>query len=283
MTTVKPFAAALRRELREARPRPTRAAFWAALCSLLLYAVWRHLTYMSMVDMLVYRAEGAAVLHGQDLYAIRVSSWSLPATYPPFAAMLFTPTALLAVPVLRILVTAGNVLLLAVLAYQSCRLVRWPSAGLRPAVVLLAAGFGVWLEPVFNTLRYGQINLLLAVLVLADLQRPDGSRGKGVLIGLAAGIKITPAFFAVYLLLSGRPRAALNAALSCAATVAIGALVLPRASWDFWTANLWDTRRVGKEYIVDNQSLRGAIDRLLHTRTRASACWWPPPSCWCSA
>ena len=252
------------RSLREAPRRPTLVALWLSLGSLLTYAVVRHLVHVTMVDIVVYRAEGGAVVHGHDLYNLRVGTWGLPATYPPFAAMLFAPICWIPVPLLRPLVTLGNLALLGAFGQLSGLLADWPRRALRPPLVLLVIGFGVWLEPVFTTLRYGQINLLIGVLVLYDLTRADTWRGKGVAVGLATAIKITPGLVVLYLLLSGRPRAAVTAALTCAGTVLIGALVLPHASLEFWTRDLYQTGRVGKEYIVDNQSLRGMVDRALH-------------------
>ncbi|MDH6577149.1 glycosyltransferase 87 family protein [Kitasatospora sp. MAP5-34] len=253
------------RALREAPRRPLARAGAVALFSLLAYAVLRHLVGTSMVDMVVYRAEGAAVAHGHDLYALRVTQWNLPATYPPFAAMLFVPTTWVGVGLLRVVVTAGNVVLLGLLAHLSFKLVGWPRRELRPVGVVLVAGLGVWLEPVFTTLRYGQINLVLACLVLWDLTRPDGRRSKGLAIGIAAGIKLTPGLFAVYLLITGRVRAAFVAGFTFLVTFAIGGLVLPDATWGFWTKYLYDSSRVGRTEVVDNQSVRGAFARLLHT------------------
>ena len=251
--------------LREAPRRETRIAFLVGLGSLVVYALVRHLVGVSMVDMVVYRAEGSAVAHGGNLYDIRVSEWKLPATYPPFAAMLFTPTAWLPVGPLRVLVTAGNLVVLGAFGYLSAVLAGWPRKAMRPALVFLAVGLGVWLEPVFTTLRYGQINLLLGVLVLYDLTRPDSRRSKGVAIGIAAAIKLTPGLFAVYLLISGRGRAAVTAGLTCLGTMLLGFALLPGASKAFWTRYVFDTSRVGKEYIVDNQSLRGLVERAMHT------------------
>ncbi|MFF2141298.1 glycosyltransferase 87 family protein [Kitasatospora sp. NPDC058190] len=253
------------RALREAPRRPLLAASAVALLSLVVYAVVRHFVHTSMVDMIVYRAEGAAVANGTDLYALRVTEWNLPATYPPFAAMLFVPTTWFPVPFLRIAITLGNLGLLALLAHLSFKLVGWPRRELRPIGVVLVTGIGVWLEPVFTTLRYGQINLALACLILWDLTRSDGHRSKGVAIGIAAGIKLTPGLFAVYLLITGRVRAAFTAGLTFLGTFLIGALFLPDATWGFWTKYLYDSSRVGKTEIVDNQSLRGAFARLLHT------------------
>ncbi|MER5636340.1 glycosyltransferase 87 family protein [Kitasatospora sp. NPDC002227] len=251
--------------VREAPRRPMTIAASLAVFSLLTYAIVRHLIGTSMVDMIVYRAEGAAVSDGHDLYALRVTEWNLPATYPPFAAMLFVPTTWLGVGVLRVVVTLGNLGLLAVLAHLSFKLTGWPRRELRPVGVVLVTGLGVWLEPVFTTLRYGQINLALACLVLWDLTRADGHRAKGVAIGIAAGIKLTPGLFAVYLLITGRVRAAFVAGATFLATFALGAVTLPDATWGFWTKYLYDSSRVGRTEIVDNQSVRGAVARLLHT------------------
>ncbi|MFD0347659.1 hypothetical protein ACFQ0M_19720 [Kitasatospora aburaviensis] len=70
------------RALREAPRRPLLAVSAVALLSLVVYAVVRHFVHTSMVDMVVYRAEGAAVADGGDLYGLRVTEWNLPATYP---------------------------------------------------------------------------------------------------------------------------------------------------------------------------------------------------------
>jgi alpha-1,2-mannosyltransferase len=255
---------AVRDAVREAPRRQLRNAVLIAVGSLLCYAVVRHFIGTSMVDMIVYRAEGAAVANGHDLYALRVTQWNLPATYPPFAAMLFVPTTWFPVPVLRIAITLANLALLGLTALLAFRLVGWPRRELRPAGVVLVAGLGVWLEPVFTTLRYGQINLILICLVLWDLTTPDHRKWKGIGIGIAAGMKLTPGFFAVYLLLTGRIRAAFVAGLTFLATFGLGALVLPDATWGFWTKYLYDSSRVGKTEIVDNQSLRGAAARFLH-------------------
>ncbi|MEV5941618.1 glycosyltransferase 87 family protein [Streptomyces sp. NPDC051994] len=215
-----------------------------------------------MADALVYRAEGAAVAHGTDLYGFTVTEWHLPATYPPFAALLFVPTAWLPLPVLKALFAVGNAALLALLVQLSCRF-----AGLKPplAYVLAATAAGIWLEPVFQTLLFGQVNLALVCLVLWDLSRPTGAAGRGFAVGVAAGIKITPLFFVLGLLARGLRREAATALVGFGATVLVGALVLPCASVEFFTRRLFETGRVGKAWIVDNQSLQGLVARLLHT------------------
>lgn len=239
---------------RAASPFVLLAVSFVALAA--LFAVLR----VPMPDALVYRAEGAAVIQGRDLYGFTITQGRLPATYPPFAAVLFVPTALLSVPALKAVFLAGNALLLAWLVHLSARLAGRP-AGL--PLLCAATALAVWLEPVFQTFVFGQINLAITCLVLWDLTRPPGARGKGAAIGVATGIKLTPGLFVVYLLLRGRGREAATATAAFAGTVAVGALVLPGASVDYWTRRLFETNRVGKPWIIPNQSLQGLIARAL--------------------
>ncbi|TJZ56139.1 DUF2029 domain-containing protein [Streptomyces piniterrae] len=244
-----------------------------------------------MIDLMVYRAEGWTARNGEDLYDMVATSAHLPNTYPPFAALLFTPLTLLGVPAMRTLATAGNLLLLVSVVHLSLRLVGRPLRLPRPAATLALSALLVWCEPVWTTLRYGQINLLLAALVLWDLTRKDTHRWAGIGIGIAAGIKLTPALFAVFLALAGLvsagrrvragagARAAWNpwlwqAAVAIAAflgTALLGALALPRDSHRFWTEIVFAADRVGEVEITANQSLRGALGRLLHTHDPGAA------------
>ncbi|RLV09085.1 hypothetical protein CTZ27_07975 [Streptomyces griseocarneus] len=240
-----------------------------------------------MIDLLVYRAEGWTVRTGGDLYAMRATHARLPTTYPPFAALLFTPLTLIATAPLRTLTALADLGLLLALVHLSLRLAGRPP---RAAVTLAAAALCVWCEPVWTTLRYGQVNLLLAVLVLWDVTRATGRerRWAGVGIGIAAGVKLTPALFAVFLAMTGLARREAvtgpvrgsgpelrQAAVACAAftgTAAVGALVLPYDSWRYWTDMLFAADRVGHAEETANQSLRGVLARLLHTG--APGAWW---------
>lgn len=252
--------------LRRAAPRPTVAAAVLLLVSLAALTVLFLVQRFPMADILVYRAEGRAAAQGTDLYGFTVTEWELPATYPPFAALLFVPTTWLPLTAVKFAFAAGNVALLGLLVHLSLRTARVPlRLPYRLPVLLAATAAGLWLEPVFQTLVFGQINLLLACLVLWDFGRPEGARGKGLAIGVAAGIKLTPAVFAVHLLLTGRVRAGLTAIAGFAGTVVLGALVLPQAGVEFWTRRMFETTRVGKAWIVDNQSLQGLVARLAHT------------------
>ncbi|MGW7416544.1 glycosyltransferase 87 family protein [Streptomyces sp. NPDC054863] len=263
---------------------PRSALSAGAVCLLSFAAFWaaQRLAQVSMIDLTVYRAEGATVLAGGDLYEMRVTAANLPTTYPPFAALLFTPLTLLDIGPMRTLATAGNLALLVALVHLSFRLIGRGS----PTVTLWVASAAVWCEPVWTTLRYGQINLAVAVAVLWDLTRHDRHRWAGAGIGLAAAVKLTPGLFVVFLLLTGvaaarragtyrdNPwlrRAAVAVAAFSAATLASAAL-LPRDSRSFWTRKVFESSRVGNAEDTANQSLGGLLARLLHTGE--PGLWW---------
>ncbi|MFD4634105.1 glycosyltransferase 87 family protein [Streptomyces sp. NPDC058284] len=255
-----------------------RVPLAAGACLLSFTAFWlaQRAADVSMIDLMVYRAEGATVRAGGDLYALRTTEAHLPTTYPPFAALLFTPLTLLATADLRALATLANLLLLVGFAHLSLRLIHGERRA-RVEGALWVSALAVWCEPVWTTLRYGQINLLLAVLVLWDLSRHPGHRWAGTGIGIATAIKLTPALFAAFLLLTGaaqalrsgpwRPavRAACVAVVSFAGATLLTAAVLPYDSRRFWTRMVFEAGRVGFAEDTANQSLRGVLARSLHT------------------
>jgi alpha-1,2-mannosyltransferase len=125
-------------------------------------------------------------------------------------------------------------------------------------------GLIAWLEPIRLTAELGQINLILLVLVVADLLAAKQSRWSGVGIGLAAGIKLTPALFIVYLLVTRRLRAAMVATATFAITVALGFAVAPSDSVTFWLRGRFDdVNRISHDPLA-NTSLRGFLLRM-HT------------------
>jgi len=147
--------------------------------------------------------------------------------------------------------------------------------GRRAGLTLGTAGLVLGLEPVTQTLGFGQINLLLMVLVLLDLAQPDGGRWKGAGVGLAAAIKLTPAIFIGYLVLTRRLRAAVVACGTFAATVALGFLALPAPSRRFWFGGLFlNSERVGGVAYAGNQSVNGTLVRLFGGVSQARPAWF---------
>ncbi|MET8969064.1 glycosyltransferase 87 family protein [Streptomyces hydrogenans] len=277
-------------------PSPSRARPWplvaaAAVCLVSFAAFWvaQRVAHVNMLDVMVYRAEAETLRAGDDLYAMRATSANLAMTYPPFAAVLFLPLTLVGVPLMRTLSTAGNLLLVLALVRLSLQLVRPALAS--PArradlwrTTLWVAAAVVWCEPVWTTLRYGQINLLVAVAVLWDFTRREGSRWAGLGIGLATAVKLTPGLFVVLLLVAGLLlwrrdrgmnqwlRTALTATGVFLVTTLAMVVALPADSKTFWTRTLFETGRVGHAEETANQSLSGVLARLMHTD--APGLWW---------
>jgi alpha-1,2-mannosyltransferase len=251
--------------------RPSLRAAGFACFSLAVYVVVRSFVNPAMIDFAIYRIEGDAVRNGISLYSHLDTPQGFQATYPPFAAILFVPVSLIPWLASQILANVVNIGLIWLASWQSCRLVRVPDHRL-PDVALLVAAVSIWAEPVYTTLGNGQINLVLLALVLSDFLRPDDSRWRGVGIGIAVGIKVTPGVFVLYLLLTRRFRTAATAVATFAVTVAVSAAVVPSDTWRFWSKILFDTSRVGQLANSTNQSVQGLLARA--TRSMGLASGW---------
>ncbi len=210
-------------------------------------------------DLSVYQYGGRAVLDALPVYESDDPVTGLPFTYPPFAAVLLVPMAWWPAWMAAALWTAASLGALALVVV----LVRRAYGRTAPGwLVALLTGGALALEPVWQNLTFGQINLLLMLVVLVDLVGP-ARRWSGVLVGIAAGVKLSPLVFVVLLVLVGRRTAAGRAVLVFAATVAVGFLVMPRSAASYWTDGLLDAGRVGPPQLAHNQSAYGALTRLL--------------------
>ena len=194
-------------------------------------------------------------------------------TYPPFAAAVFRfgtpgPEGWLAA-----VITVVSIASLVVLVWLSLA-----AAGVRPSAetVFAVTALSALLWPVAYTLHLGEVNLLVAALVAVDLLRQrDGGWWQGIGTGLAAGIKLTPLVFVIYLLVTRRLRAAATAAGAFAATIAAGWLLLPAASRVFWLDGVFAAQsRVGNVANPSDQSLAGAVARLAGGRLAGVHAWW---------
>ncbi|NHC23603.1 DUF2029 domain-containing protein [Nocardioides sp. IC4_145] len=222
----------------------------AAVCAAVVEAAWTP----AFIDLSVYRFGAGQVARGEDVYAGTDPASGLPFTYPPFAALLFLPLAALPSPLAAGLLAGASV---AALGWT----VRLLAPRLGPAALgLLVVGLGV-LEPLEQTLSFGQVNLLLMALVTAAVLEPDRPRSPW-LLGIAAGVKLTPLVFVVLLALVRRPGRAVRALAVFGGTVLLGAALLPRDAEAYWTAAVRDPDRVGGVAFVSNQSVNGLLARL---------------------
>jgi len=222
-----------------------------------------------MVDLAVY-VDGARHLTDGTLYDFFSEPLHLPFTYPPFSAIIFSPLTWLPWTLLRILWQVASFGAIGVIAYSTLRLLgRAGPAAPKPlqhvrGIVVTVTALGLWLEPVRTTFNYGQINLFLAALLLAGAVAAMDGRAvwAGFSVGVAAGVKLTPAITGLYYLLQRRYAAVLWSVVFFVVTVAIAVAILPAETLRYFTTLIFDPARTGPVWSAINQSLRGALARL---------------------
>ncbi len=226
-------------------------------------------------DFLTYRYGVQAAGHGVDVYTTNVSGPGLngqPFTYTPFGAIALWPTTILDWQGAYLIWCAASMVALgAVLAYFVPATVRR-----RPAVVALVIGLAATTVVVAQNVDQGQINLLLMALCLGDLFRREQSGAfawlpRGVLVGIATAIKLTPGLFIVFFVVTGQWRLARNSLAGAAAATTLGAVVHPAMTITFFRSALWSLQdRVDLGHPVafaGNNSIGGLLEsggRWLH-------------------
>jgi alpha-1,2-mannosyltransferase len=225
------------------------------------------------IDLNAYRIGSAVWLRGGNLYDVlppTSSGGQLPFSYPPIAAVLLAPLALVPMPVavtLLTTVTIGLTALVLRVFLTSLAVSWWTVWWLLPVALFL--------EPVRNTLNYGQVNVALMALVSADCLVLAPRWPRGALVGIAAAVKLTPAAFVLFFLLRRDWRAAGLAALSFCACAGIGFLLAGRDSVEYWTSVIFQASRPGSPVYAANQSIQGVLARAgLDPHSPAGAVTW---------
>jgi alpha-1,2-mannosyltransferase len=217
------------------------------------------------LDLEVYRLGVHAWLSGRDLYGVLpVTSAGvvLPFIYPPFAALLMVPVTVSSWVFAAVAVFTASLLSLAITIYLVLRRL-WPEGGLSGALAGTSALLVpcLALEPVWQTFSFGQINLMLMAMVTVDCLMPRTRWPRGVLIGLAAAIKLTPAVFLLYLVLRRDYRAAAATVISGAVATGIGMLVAPGPSMRYWGGGLAGAGGVSGSPFFTNQTFQAVLVR----------------------
>jgi alpha-1,2-mannosyltransferase len=238
----------------------TGAVLWTAALVVLIGAEQN-----GLIDLRVYRTGGDAWLRGVALYDKAfpgaLPGPRLPFTYPPLAAVLFAVLSVLPWWIAVTLVLGTGIAGLAV----ACWLAAARLTDDRRQVALLAAGAvaaAPLIEPIHETVSFGQVNLLLAGAIAADCLLRRTPWPRGALIGLVAAVKLTPAAFLLFFLARRQWRPVLVAAVSFLAAGLLGFLLAPRDTRDYWFRVLLDPARIGGPEFTSNQSLRGLLHRL---------------------
>jgi alpha-1,2-mannosyltransferase len=243
-------------------PLPLAAGLGVAVACLLLGLI-AHPLWRGLFDLRVYRGAVRWWASGEPLYAFQLGHSGYGFTYPPFAAVALSPLALVGAPVAAVALTAASVTVVVVTTWRFLapvtRRVGWPPV----LATALAVPTVLLMDPVRETIAYGQVNLLLVALVLADVVAVRrGYRWAGAGTGLAAAIKLTPAIFILYLALTRRWRAAWVAVAAAVVATATAVLISPHTSVRYWTVTLWETSRIGHVDRTPDQSLLGLLARI---------------------
>jgi alpha-1,2-mannosyltransferase len=228
-----------------------------------------------MVDLNVYRAGGLSVLQGQPLYAVLTQPPQLlPFTYPPAAALFAVPLALLPWPAAQLAWVPFIYLPLVVVIWFAFAPLLRRAPG-PPRAVVFAVIFAVcaYLFPMRDEMRFGQVDMVLLAMSVADCAARAPRWPRGVLVGLATAIKLVPGVFIVYLWLSGRRRAAVAAAVTALACTLGAWLLLPDDSRTYWARAIFQSGRLGSNPGTSNQSLRGILLREFLPGQAPGALW----------
>ncbi|MFE9428538.1 glycosyltransferase 87 family protein [Kitasatospora sp. NPDC006697] len=252
------------KELRWPRSTPGRIAVLAlvaVVCGVFLEVIPGRRGWF---DVNIYYETVRSWQHGGRIYDYLRPGTGYGFTYPPFAAVCLAPLGLVGWHAALAIDLAATVLAGAAVLYWLVDPIarrrgwnRWYGFG------LVGCLFAV-LNPVRDTFSFGQINLMLMFLVFCDYRNlRRGSRFTGIGIGLATAIKLTPALFIAYLLVTRRRRETLTALGTLLGAVLVGFVAMPQQSRFFWTDALWNTDRIGSIPYISNQSLLGFTARVL--------------------
>jgi alpha-1,2-mannosyltransferase len=218
--------------------------------------------YWTLEDLDVYQLGGRVALHDGPIYKDQFHN--LLFLYPPSAALVFAAVSSVKFVTLKMWMTVLNIVALTLTVWLAFGLAGVRDRYWRLAGALLITALAMWLDPVSQTLSFGQVNLILMFLVIADFSLAERRLLKGTGIGLATGIKLTPAIFSVTLLLTRRFRAFAVSIATFAVTIAIGFVLVPRESVTYWIdGQFYSAGELGSGY-GGNQSLYGMIQRLTH-------------------
>ncbi|MFI7615500.1 glycosyltransferase 87 family protein [Nonomuraea terrae] len=262
-----------------------RRQWWAwAVAALVVVAAAAPLVHMwltnpddqRLVDLDVYRTGGQMLLEGRPLYDyVTPAPQLLPFTYPPVAAMIAVVLAKMSWETAQWVWTAGIFAALAVTVGFAFRetLRRDAMRAYAPWVFAVLMVMCTYLMPIRDQVRFGQVDILLVALCLADCVARKPWWPRGFLIGLATAVKLTPGVFLIYLLVTRQWRTFFMASFTAAVLTLLPFAVIPQDAAGFWFSALLDPERLGANAATTNQSMRGMLIRLYWPDLLTTAIW----------
>jgi len=123
-------------------------------------------------------------------------------------------------------------------------------------VVVMAAT-----TPIASALWFGQVGILLVAACLADVVPERTRLPRGVLVGLATAVKLTPGIFVTYWLVTRRWRAAITSIATTLGLWLAVAAVRPDLAREYLGRVAFRADVIGDPGFVSNQSIYGALAR----------------------
>lgn len=245
-----------------------------AALAVVLQVTLRPLTSDETIDSYSYYFAASALAQGLDPYdtatlqelAPDALGFVFPYLYPPVLAVLWRPLTALAPGDAHAVFVILNLVLAAVNGALVWSLVRAEllaadrsdAARLAGWLVLFVLAHAV-MGPLVSSLRLGQVNVLLATLVLLALrfEQRDRPVRAGICLGAAILLKVTPVVFLVDLVLRRRWR---TLSATFVGALAITGATLPWCGTDAWRG--FARRTLDPLPFDPPMSLRGLIDAL---------------------
>ncbi|CAM03270.1 glycosyltransferase family 87 protein [Saccharopolyspora spinosporotrichia] len=228
------------------------------------------------IDYQVYRwavhtwLSGGDIMHGAPMTS---AGRLLPWVYPPFALLPLAPLALLPHVAGLFALYAVDLAAIGAALYLVARHA-WPHLGRRAALAVASAlvPWTLFLEPVYASFGLGQINIALMGLAAVDCLARAPRWPRGLLIGIAAAIKLTPAAFLLFFLVRKDFRAAVTGVVTAAGCTVLGFLLSFPASLDYWFG-AGPANGVSGSAFHTNQSIAGALARSELPPSLRTAVW----------
>ena len=243
---------------------------WPALAAAVAFVGATVLAYLhQQLDLSTYLFGGAHA-SSNDLFTVTYPTDHLGFTYPPFSALLFAPFAHF--PPAR----AGDVVfswvnlaalfgMIVVSLRAVCRaldkrtLLWWGLALVLPVL---------FFDPVRQTFLLGQVNIILALMIVADLTM-DLPLPRGILVGPGRGHQGDARHpDPVPLPHATGPAPACGPSRRSWPPPLLAVAFNASTSWSYWTHYIHDPQRAGMLSWIGNQGMLGATERMLgHTVT----------------
>ena len=243
-----------------------------------LLAVWRIVagtqdgTFPN--DFLTYRYAVSAANDGVNIYHHDITGPMLtapngaagqPFTYTPAAVVALWPTTPFGWHTAWLLWDAASML---VLGWVLTKFIP-ATTRYRPVAIAAAVAVASFNCIVTHNIREGQVNIFLMGLVVADLFRRDDTAfarvvPRGVLVGVATAVKLTPGIFIVFFLITRQWRLLRGSIIGLVAATLVGTLVYPGLTATFLGETLWSlsskVNTVDDVGDVGNNSINGALN-----------------------